>query len=27
MKDGLIASEHVYLDQLEMMNQLGLKNL
>lgn len=24
MKDGLIASEHVYLDQLEMMGQLGL---
>lgn len=24
MRDGLIASEHVYLDQLEMMNQLGL---
>jgi predicted ester cyclase len=24
IKDGLIASEHVYLDQLEMMGQLGL---
>jgi len=24
MKDGLIASEHVYLDQLEMKGQLGL---
>jgi uncharacterized protein (TIGR02246 family) len=25
IKDGLIASEHVYLDQLEMMTQLGLQ--
>ena len=24
IKDGLVASEHVYLDQLEMMSQLGL---
>ncbi len=24
IKDGLIASEHVYSDQLEMMTQLGL---
>ena len=24
IKDGLIASEHVYLDQLEMLTQLGL---
>jgi hypothetical protein len=24
IKDGLVASEHVYLDQLEMMTQLGL---
>ncbi len=25
MKDDLIASEHVYFDQLEMLTQLGLK--
>jgi predicted ester cyclase len=25
IKDGLVASEHVYLDQLEMMTQLGLQ--
>ena len=25
MKDDLIASEHVYFDQLEMITQLGLK--
>ncbi len=25
MKDDLIASEHVYFDQLEMLMQLGLK--
>ncbi len=24
IKDGLIASEHIYLDQLEMLTQLGL---
>ena len=24
IKDGLIASEHVYLDQLDLMTQLGL---
>jgi ketosteroid isomerase-like protein len=24
IKDGLVASEHVYLDQLEMMTELGL---
>jgi len=24
IKDGLVASEHVYLDQLELMSQLGL---
>jgi predicted ester cyclase len=24
IKDGLIASEHVYLDQLDMLTQLGL---
>jgi predicted ester cyclase len=25
IKDGLVASEHVYLDQLEMLTQLGLQ--
>jgi uncharacterized protein (TIGR02246 family) len=25
IEDGLVASEHVYLDQLEMMTQLGLQ--
>jgi uncharacterized protein (TIGR02246 family) len=25
IKDGLIASEHVYMDQLEMMTQIGLQ--
>ena len=25
IKDGLVASDHVYLDQLEMMTQLGLQ--
>jgi predicted ester cyclase len=25
IKDGLVASEHVYLDQLEMMTPLGLQ--
>jgi len=24
IKDGLVASEHVYLDQLEMLTQLGI---